>query len=396
MNRQMISIFFYWAIVILQSFHMVHASQYDPNIYYFTIPSKDIPNLATPLLSLSAGFANEAYNKDGKLVPYLQQYGPEDFLQRFVNPLLGPDSLESAGQGLISGQYHFKQYLFSFEQNINHKLLFGAIAALQDLAITNITPEFIPEEYPLSAEQNIYLEKLKSVLPQTINQYGMNSAFFYLGYNEELTHFNHINSLGIILLLSITTPQWMKNHNNTIMQYPCAANIHFGYPVAGSIKASINDNFSFGFSGLATPFQPCYTTIPINKTSENNHLLFSQSTQAKIKQSPFISGILYIELEHCSSKTSGMIAYSYSQYLKSKIIPNNPILFPESHANKSILLDGYTLGAFLFQINFNPITDKKNVSPLYSLYFSIPVVGKLYPKTYLFGGQCAFEINYNF
>ena len=158
MNRKKITAIFYCCIIINQLFQTITASQYAPNIF-FSKPSKDVANQSNFSIGFSAGFANKAFNANGETVPFLQQYGTEDFLNRFIEPSLGPDNLTSAGLGHISGKYHFKQFRFIYEQNIHHKLLFGAEISLQDLSITNITPEFISSEYPLSDNQITYLNK---------------------------------------------------------------------------------------------------------------------------------------------------------------------------------------------------------------------------------------------
>ena len=140
--------------MIISFFQTMQASQYAPNIYYSN-PFKDEPFLSNPAITFSAGFANKAFDENGKTVPFLQQYGTEDFLQRFVDPSLSHDDLTSAGQGLITGDFHFKQYLFLYEQNISHKLLFGTIISLQDYTVNNIRAEFIPDNQPLSQDQII-------------------------------------------------------------------------------------------------------------------------------------------------------------------------------------------------------------------------------------------------
>ena len=395
MNRRKLIILFFCLIITTQFFQTMNASQYNPN-GFFLKPFKDLPYHTNASISFSAGSANTAFDRNGKTVPFLQQYGPEDFLERFVNPSLGPDNLESAGQGHISGIYQFKQYRFAYEHNIFHQLIFGTVFEIQDISITNINASFLQDEYPLSLDQINYVEKLNQNIPNTINQSGLFTANFYFGYNEKLINFNHIESLKVMLLAGISTPQSMKNKNFSVLQHPCSANIHFGYPVTSTIAVDVRDWFSCGFSGLVVPFQPCTLTIPINRTSENNHLLFSQATRAKIDQAPFFSATLYTELKNPTRGLVGTIAYNYSSYLRSKVTPIDLIQFPVTHANKSLLLDGYNLGAILLQLDIDSSKNNKKLAPAVSFFVSIPIVGKLYQKTYLFGGSSTLQLSYTF
>lgn len=375
--------------------NIIYASQYAPNIFLIKALD-DTPYTATTSFSFSGGYATQAFDRNGKKVPFLQQYGKEDFLLRFIDPSLGPDNLESAGQGHISGKYHFKQYRFVYAKNIYHHLFFQAIMAIQDLSINDISAEFIDSEIPLSQDQINYLHKLNNSIPSTIQQSGMNTTNFHMGFHKTLKIFNHIEYLRTLLSLGISTPQSMSNDNRSVLQFPCAANIHFGYPAIGAIDIGVRDWFSCTLCGIVIPFQPTTKIIPINRTSENNHLLFSQSTQATIYQKPFFAGTIYAEFKGKQSKYISLIGYSYSQYLQSRIKPTNTTLFPEAHANRSIVLDGFSLGSLLIECIINKSSDSKKLSPIISFFFSIPVAGILYQQTLLLGGSCNFQINYEF
>lgn len=393
MNKKIATVICCFFIIMAQLFQTTFASHYAPHVYYAK-PSKDEPYLANASLNFTAGFANQAYNAQGTAVPFLQQYGPEDFLLRFVDPSLGPDNLASAGQGYISGNYEFKQMIFALEKNIFHQLLFGIISSFQDLSVTNITPKFIDEE--ISLAQNTYLEKLERVIPSNINASGMNSTVLYLGYNESITTFNRIDSIDILLLAGIITPQIMKNDNQSILQYSPANNYYFGYPIIAAITIGVRDWFGFGATGQIIPYQPTQKMIPINRTSENNFLLFSQETQATVQQSPFISGTLYVDIENPASGIKGAVAYTYSKYLQSVITPIDRSQFPFAHANRSILLDGYTFGSLLFELEIDCSGPTKKLAPIISFFYSMPILGNYYQKVYFFGGECNLQINLEF
>lgn len=395
MNKKNITILFFAIVIATQFVQTVKASQYFPNIYYFK-PSKDEPYAATPSITFSAGFANTAFNKQGETVPFLSQYGPEDFLERFINPSLGPDNLDSAGQGNLTADFHFKQFRFAYEKSIYHHLIFGTIFTFQDLAMTNIKAHFLPNEYPLQQNQIQYLQEFSQTIPQTVTQSGLYQADFYIGYNEKIIDFNHIKSFNVMLVADISAPQSMRCDNTSVLQFPLSANFFFGFPVVGAMNVEVTDWFTFGLSGLVVPLKSTTMSLPINKTSENNHILFSQTTQARLDQKPFFSGTIYTEINKPSQGLKGTICYSYSQYLKSKITPMDLIQFPLAHANRSLLRDGDSLGSLLLQIEKDCTNEDKKMGPIVSFFIVIPIAGQFSPKTYIFGGACNFEISYAF
>jgi len=241
-----------------------------------------------------------------------------------------------------------------------------------------------------------YLEQLDQIIPKTISQSGMYTLNIYMGYSEKLTHFNHIDSFKAMILLDVSSPQSMNDDNLSIFQFPVSANYFFGYPIIGAIETEFNSFFSLGISGVVIPFQESSRTIPFNDIATNNHLLFTNSTQAHIKQEPYFAGTIYTNFKNNNSKYNGVVAYSYAQYLNSHITPINPPGPSHRLSHKSVLIDGFTIGSLLLQLDINCVSPKKDLAPILSFFFSVPINGKLYKKTYLFGGSCNFNISYEF
>ncbi len=91
---------------------ILSVSQYKPDSFiqkpYFV--QDDFTNISS---SFSGGFASQAFNKNGKKVPYLQQFGSEDFLKRFTDSSLAHDDTQSFGQGQLTGEFHVREIILS-------------------------------------------------------------------------------------------------------------------------------------------------------------------------------------------------------------------------------------------------------------------------------------------
>src|SRR3990167_1631861 len=117
-------VFFVCLFVIGFFSEKLSASQYWPNALFFkSLPEEPYFNGIN--VTMSGAFAHDAYNNDGNNVPFLQQYGNEDLLKRFVNPNLSPDNIESMGEGQLSGKYQFRQLIVQSTKNIMHGLFIG-------------------------------------------------------------------------------------------------------------------------------------------------------------------------------------------------------------------------------------------------------------------------------
>ena len=99
----------YFFSMTQQIFGTLTVSQYAPDSY-FQKPYYSEKEFQTVLANFTTGYAAHAYNQDSQRVPFLQQFGSEDFLQRFVDPSLNSTSTTSLGKGQLSGDFQF----FSF------------------------------------------------------------------------------------------------------------------------------------------------------------------------------------------------------------------------------------------------------------------------------------------
>ncbi len=200
MNFKMFPHIVFCVLITILLSENLQASQYWPNALFFkSVPEQ--PYFAGINVTMSGAFAHDAYNNAGHSVPFLQQYGNEDLLKRFVNPTLSPDNMESMGEGQLSGKYQFRQLIVQSFKNIMHGFFIGAELVFQDISVSSINVDFIPEEYPLTVEQESYLEDLQRIIPKTIDVSGLFTSFLLLGWHTKFDHFRSIDFLDIVFKL---------------------------------------------------------------------------------------------------------------------------------------------------------------------------------------------------
>lgn len=370
-------------------------SQYKPDSF-FQKPYFSQDDFANISFIFSGGFASQAYTNQGEKVPYLQQFGSEDLLKKFTNPLLPSDDTDSFGQGQLTGEFHVQEIIVSCYKNMNHGCFIEAATAIQALQVNTISIEFVPTDTSLTPEQISYLQDLQTKIPKSIDQSGMFTTAFYAGYSTTYSDFTHLDFIDITVKTGFMAPQVMRTNNDTILQLPFNGNINFGYPIIVASSLGILDWMTIGCNGSIIPWQTTTKTIPMNNSSSDNNLLITQSGLATIERKPLFTASIYLEADHFHHGLSGTIAYCYTKNNAYTITPINQTLFPQTFVNNSALTDPWSLGSFYLQFDVDFACESTPSAPIITFFCNIPVTGQLCPKTSVFGGSCSLQLSYIF
>ncbi|MBP6870341.1 hypothetical protein KBC04_05635 [Candidatus Babeliales bacterium] len=370
-------------------------SQYKPDSYfqkpYFT------QDYFTDISCIfSGGFANSAYNNNNNKVAFLQQFGTEDLLKKFVDTTLPSNNIESFGQGLLSGNFHLREIILSSYKNIVRGFFIEGSTAIQDLSINNIDVNFVQTAVPLSQEQLIYLERLQQKLPKSMNQAGMFTTAFYAGYHATYSNFTHLDFIDFQIKTGMMSPQAMYDTNQSLVQFPFIQNINFGYPVIATATIGILDWMTIGCNGAVIPWQKAMGTIPMNNSFSQNNLLMPESGVAFLQRGPLFSTSIYFEADHIHQGYSTIIAYCYTRNCSYTITPIDTINIQKALVNESQLLNAWSLGSVYVQFDIDFACETTPSAPVLSVFCHIPVAGQLCTETNIFGGSCSLQVSYAF
>jgi len=393
--KSLVLLFLCFSNITQQIFCTLTVSQYASDSF-FQKPYYSEKNFENIFTNFTTGYAKNAYNTNGDRVPFLQQFGNEDFLQRFVDPTLNPDNITSLGQGQLTGDFQYRQFILSSYKNIMRHLFIEAATSIQDITVSNITAAFIAPEESLTSDQVTYLNKLNTTIPTSINRSGMFSTAFYVGYDKTLSNFKHLDFLDILIKGGVASPEWMQDNNNSIVEFPFNNNLNFGYPVIGAIAVGVLDWLTIGLNATVEPFQPAMKQIKLNNTNSENNLLLPEESMAIINRGPLLSSSAYIEIDHIAAGVSITGGYTYTKNLAYNIQPIDQTNFPANYANQTSMFNEWSLGSLYFQFDVDFSTESAPSAPVLAIFCIIPVTGELCPETNLLSGSCNFQISYAF
>ncbi len=382
-------------IAVLQSVSL-QASTYGPGLLFHK-PYSAEPYLSTFYMAFTQGNTTQAYNQSGAVVPYLQEYGPEDFLKQFIDKTLPKTNIESLGTIDFSGSFNFEQLNLFYNKNIHKNLFIGIATSIRNLSLNSISTNIhLNPGVVLNPEQLVGLDRFTSKIPQSINKSGIFATAIELGYNKVWHDFKNIDFLHFFLKGAISIPQWMTGHNVAALQYPIAGNITFAYPITAIVSFGILKHVNFGVYALMIPLQPTQLFLPVNRTESNNQILLTEATRVQVNPKPLFSTVIYMELHDFLPKCQGTIGYGYAHGLQWSLTSLNEREFPSEKINQTKILAPWTISTMFFQIDYSFKSENNPNAPDISLFYTVPIAGSLYPKMNTIGGAYNLSCSYDF
>jgi hypothetical protein len=334
----------------------------------------------------SSSYADNAFNEQGEKVSFLQQFGAQPLLQRFVDPSITND--DSIGKGLYSGQLHIQELNVSCIKNLTHGFFIQAGTVIQNTTIDTISINYTPSESPLSPEQINYLEQFYQLIPQKINRSGMLTSGIYTGYSTTLSNFTTIDFIDITTKLGITSPESMHEINHSNLQFPNNDNNHFGYPIIITTSLGLHDWITLGCHGSVTVWQDAMKYMPID---QNNNFFITTQDMAMISKKPRLTSGLYCEADHIFQGFSATLAYTYNTNFTTTIRPLHQEEYPFSYTYQP-----WSMGSMYLQADFDFATEITPNAPILKILYTFPIHGKLSSKTNSLCGSCTIQMSYNF
>lgn len=374
----------------------ISASTYGPGLLFHKTYPTD-PYHAFYYMSCTAGTTNQAYNEAGNVVPYLQEYGREDFLRRFIDPSLPPTDSQTLGCIDFFGTFNFQQLNIMFSKNIHHNLFMGIGTSIRNLGINSISADLqLDPDIILTPEEKCHLERFLSDIPDTINQSGIYSNYIEFGYNKAWKNFKAIDFLQLFLKLEMCTPQIMTGSYVAALQYPIGGNITFSYPLVAILSIGMLEHVTMGVYGMIIPLQSREVSLPVNRSDSRNEIILTESTLCRVNPKPIFSATWYMELYDIAQKYTASFGYGYTHGMAWNVTAHNEREFPSDVINGTKLLAAFSITSMFFQFGYNFATEKNPRAPSFSFLYTMPIAGTLYPKINIFGGTYYLSINYPF
>ena len=369
-------------------------SSYGPGLLFHK-PYSTEEYSGTIYLNYCTGTTNEGYNRLGKTVPFLQEYGDEDLLRHFIDPSVGADNIESLGKVIFSGTLSFERLTLFYSKNI-HKHCFMSIATVvQNLQVDDITPA-ITLYKPLNQADQQRLEILESKIPTSLNTSGMLTTAIEFGYNRIFENFESINFLQFFIKGSVATPEVVHGYNLSILQYPLAGNISFAYPVTTILVLGINNHLNFGVHGTIIPFQPRQVSAPVNRINSHNSILAAEICALTVYPKPVLSSVFYVEAHSFITNFMTTVGYGSSWGMPWRISAIDQKTYPDDVINDNELLNGWNITSMFFQVDYSFRSEKHPFAPSLFLAYVFPLAGRYFPKINIISGAFNLGLSCDF
>lgn len=375
----------------------LHASQYGPNTL-FQAPYESDEYIGNFTGTFCAGKTDQSYDRSGNVVPFLQNYGKEDILLGFIDPLTHDDPLKKIGVMDFSGSVQFECLNLSYYKNIMHHMFLGLGTIVQNLTIY-IHESDLELLQPLTPDEKPLFALFESKIPKQLNTSGILSTYLETGYNRTFTELKSVHELQLFLRGAILTPQWMEGADLNLLEYPFTGNMTFGYQVIGTVAAQLTKHMSFGVFGTVNSFQSKVIDAPDNEHIPNNQLFIDKKIRAQYTPGTVYNGVVYWQLNNFNRNFTIMAGLSFMYGTPRKIKPLNPnSLYVVSELQTTLrvnaTLESWNLNALFLELDYNFLTKENPQGPCISLFFNTPLSGYHYPKINGIGGEFGLTFNY--
>ncbi|MGZ6254854.1 MAG: hypothetical protein ACXWL5_02630 [Candidatus Chromulinivorax sp.] len=375
-------------------FQYVDASNYGPELIFHKpfLPDKEVGSL---FMNLSGGKTNKGFNRHGAVVPFLQEYGSEDLLLRFIDPLIPNTDVTKLGTINFSGNLSLTRLNLHYVKNICSDLFFAIGTVPQNLTAGDISMD-ITLDHPLSDNQERLLDIFKSKIPADINVSGLLTTYMELGYNKKWKSFKNIEHLHFSVIGTIGTPQWVNGRHANILQYPLAGNLAFNYPLTTILQIGLTERLHLGVYGSMISFQPVNGTFPVHIRESNNHVLLDEYVKGSLHIGRIFATDIYVEWNHIFKNISALLGYGAIIGNHTKVVPISQLSKNEIFMNVNPIFSGWYTSSVFLQFSCPFVKEGQAEALSTHLFLVLPLAGKYYPKMNVIGGSVGFLFNYKF
>lgn len=306
----------------------------------FSLPTfiEKISFLTTPYLTHielhgSHGFANRSYNKDSKLVPLLAFNGPENLLNKFIDPSLPYNDTSRAGKAFFSGTYIIDSIIARFFQTFEHGIFFASRLGVSNTILKSIKAHPISssghslDQNDLDNNQELkaYLEILDDTILHArprIQDTVINVSTFTIGWAKNFQSFNHADFINIAIQTGIRIPGFLLDNpshcNKNISSFdPLYSNqTNLGLPIQFDAEFGLLNWLNIGLQTGTVIFIPNDRIVKLNSAPSHNIILSNDYTLSTVKEYPMIFNHFYLEAEELLPLFSCLIGLSYVQKFK--------------------------------------------------------------------------------
>lgn len=354
--------------------------------------------------------ATEAYNTHEQRVPLLSFNGPEDLLQRFIDPTLPCDDTTSAGQALFGGTFKAYEFQFIFNKNFTDSFFIASSGTVTRAGFGNITvtpvskyclpltfQEIIADQ-PLSNFLKEFEEKLFKPCDYIFNCIGPLS--FTAGYTKNYQCFEHIDFVDVTFQGGLLVNEQNLNVEHStefpVFLPPLYPRHNLGVPLQANIEIGLYEWLNIGGTALVIPFISSDKKIRLNSTPTNNVLFAQEKTLTHLDQQPFIYFNGYFQAEELIPKVSFLLAVTFAKQFKTTFTPDDKEKYPVDIVNTYTFNQEWQRTCIHFEIEFDAARKDHHTNPRIKFIYIHPVHATSTYKSNAFAPEIGIDICYNF
>lgn len=365
------------------------------------------PGLTSLQCQIARATIKESFNELEERAPLLAFDGPEDLLNRFLDPTLAFNDTTKVGQALFDGLIKIHEYGFMFEKNFNNNIFFscnstvtqGTGSNIQLYPVSKKGQRLTPQQIDADANLKNYLERFNQEILEngnrTFEETVIGPSFFTLGYAKNHQEFKRIDFFNYSFNAGFMLPSIDILDSNTSQKTPFSvptyARKNIGFPLQVNAEIGFLNWLNIGACGIVIPFVSNDKIVRINPTETKNILLSNDNVLCNIHHKPFIYFSAHFEADEFLPKTTFLAGISYAKQHETTYQPHDE-KYECDIVNTYSLHKSWERVTLTLEAQVDFATEEHEYYPRVKFIYTHPFYGKSVYKSTAGAGQIGIDI----
>lgn len=349
-------------------------------------PRFEISSLSTLNVQFTGGTTKCGKNEHGKETSIFGIYGKEKVIP-------------SLGKFVFTGAFDLFEVNINLYQNLTRGFFLHFHLPIVSLELFPIgCNKFInlctAADFPNIDQAKLLClnERLQnnSISMNSIKEHGASDCSLFAGWSINYENTTHLDFIDLALQTGVLFPTGRKSNPNFLFEIPLGYNGHWGIPWVIDLSIGVYEWFTWGIHNDGVVFFKRNECIPVSKCPTG--LLRLNTTTALVRSGPVWRVGTYAKADHICWGLSILMAMTFEQKNRSKIVCFNEEDINLHKANKSEYLKTWNRLIYQFLVEYDFAQENSVLNNRIAFFYNHQIFGKRVFSTNILGGYFGIDV----
>jgi len=234
----------------------------------------------------------------------------------------------------------------------------------------------------------------KGISLNSVKEHGASDFTLFCGWSINYENTTHLDFLDLSLQTGVLCPTGKKLNPNFLFDIPLGYNGHWGIPWVFDFSLGAYEWFTWGLHTDGVYLFKHDECLPLSKCSSG--LLRFNTMNALVKPGPVWRVGSYVKADHLVWGLSVLMAMTFEQKNRSKIIDYNEDIISLHRINKLELLRSWNRLIYQFVVEYDFAQEHNRLNNRIAFFYNHQIIGKRVFSTNILGGYVGLDVLWYF